>query len=103
MAAEAANSDLTMSDDLNIRRRSPRLSVGGDKGDVNIKDCQSSGEKQTNNNSPKTKNKRGNYKGGCVSFLIGDPISNDEARRRWPYRYQNKVHCLHFAFFLIVN
>ncbi|XP_057541333.1 DNA (cytosine-5)-methyltransferase CMT3-like isoform X2 [Amaranthus tricolor] len=90
MAAEAANSDLTMSDDLNIRRRSPRLSVGGDKGDVNIKDCQSSGEKQTNNNSPKTKNKRGNYKGGCVSFLIGDPISNDEARRRWPYRYQNK-------------
>ncbi|KAL2921499.1 hypothetical protein RDABS01_012990 [Bienertia sinuspersici] len=77
-----AELDLTMSDDQNCFRRSPRFSV---ERDAKLTVCNNSGEKQTN----KVKNKRGDNS-ACVSFLIGDPIPDDEARRRWPYRYQNK-------------
>lgn len=80
--------DLTMSDDPKSCRKSPRLSVQvGAKRGANLTDCHKSGDKQSNNNKMlKKKNKRDS----CVSFLIGDPIPDDEARRRWPYRYQNK-------------
>lgn len=29
--------------------------------------------------------------GERVSFLIGDPVSDEEARRRWPWRYDIEV------------
>ncbi|XP_021762072.1 DNA (cytosine-5)-methyltransferase CMT2-like isoform X1 [Chenopodium quinoa] len=78
-------SDLKNSDDPMNHRKSPRLSVeGGGKRDAKLTDCHGSGDKQTN----KIKKKKGNS--ACVSFLIGDPIPDEEARRRWPYRYMNK-------------
>lgn len=76
-------SDLTNSDDPELHRSSPRLSV--EKRDAKLTDFHSSGDKQINNKKKKTRSNP-----ACVSFLIGDPIPDDEARRRWPYRYQNK-------------
>ncbi|KAL7003789.1 DNA (cytosine-5-)-methyltransferase [Sarracenia purpurea var. burkii] len=29
---------------------------------------------------------------GIVSFLVGDPVPDDEARRRWSWRYTEEVH-----------
>ncbi|KMT16724.1 hypothetical protein BVRB_3g050080 [Beta vulgaris subsp. vulgaris] len=76
-----------MWDHQNIHRRSPRLSEeGGGKRGAKLTDCHNSGEKQTNNGQKMKKRDNSS----SVSFLIGDPIPDDEARRRWPYRYQNK-------------
>ncbi|XP_056694557.1 DNA (cytosine-5)-methyltransferase CMT2 isoform X1 [Spinacia oleracea] len=78
--------ELSPSADPVSHRKSPRLSAeGGGKRDAKLTDSHSSCDKQSNKIK---KNKRGKSD-KCVSFLIGDPIPDDEARRRWPFRYSN--------------
>ncbi|XP_059624964.1 DNA (cytosine-5)-methyltransferase CMT2-like isoform X2 [Cornus florida] len=36
-------------------------------------------------------NKKKGKGSGVVSVLIGDPVPDDEARQRWPWRYQKKI------------
>ncbi|KAL2551172.1 DNA (cytosine-5)-methyltransferase CMT2-like [Forsythia ovata] len=62
--------------DRNSRRRSPRLVENGGG--------ESSG-KTANSGKPPLKRQKTGRK---VSFFIGDPVPTDEARRRWPWRYE---------------
>ncbi|KAK9732478.1 hypothetical protein RND81_04G002600 [Saponaria officinalis] len=68
-----------MSNDPMSHRRSPRFCVTP---------SQNSPTKLTNSNS--ATNKSSKSRSSNASFFIGDPIPDDEARLRWPYRYQNK-------------
>ncbi|KAH9612714.1 hypothetical protein KSS87_000484 [Heliosperma pusillum] len=63
-----------MSSDPMSDRRSPRFSTPGN---AKLTACK-------NNNTRRSSN------ASSVSFFIGDPIPDQDARRRWPYRYQNK-------------
>lgn len=81
-----------MSENQGSVRRSPRFGVN----DLNCKrnnngkltPCKSN-KKQKTGDKDGEKRKSGR-KLTSTSSLIGDPIPDDEARRRWPYRYQNK-------------
>ncbi|KAJ8427935.1 hypothetical protein Cgig2_023311 [Carnegiea gigantea] len=64
-------------------RRSPRLCSNSDSNS-------NSHSEQELGSHCHAKSKHKHKKTKCVSFLIGDPIPDDEARRRWPYRYHNK-------------
>ncbi|KAL2527639.1 DNA (cytosine-5)-methyltransferase CMT2 [Abeliophyllum distichum] len=67
--------------DRNSRRRSPRLVENGGG--------ESSGNTANSGKPPLKKQKSGRK----ISFFIGDRVPPDEARRRWPWRYEeNNVH-----------
>ncbi|KAK3004967.1 hypothetical protein RJ639_018409 [Escallonia herrerae] len=78
---------VTMSDQSSFRR-SPRLlgnggkCTSGKRGDKSLKKP---------SKAPPKKQKTSQWN-DVVSFLIGDPVPDKEARRRWPWRYQEKVH-----------
>ncbi|KAK4384758.1 DNA (cytosine-5)-methyltransferase CMT2 [Sesamum angolense] len=65
-------------------RRSPRLveNAGGDSTAEQINSAKLNGFTEK---SPPSKKRKSGKK---VSFFIGDPIPEDEARRRWPWRYE---------------
>ena len=40
----------------------------------------------------------GKEKRKALSFLVGDPVPDEEARQRWPWRYEEKVRPFIFFF-----
>ncbi|GAB2264969.1 hypothetical protein Dimus_000040 [Dionaea muscipula] len=85
--------DLAMPE-LGRVRMSPRLcasQVSRQENNGSLEKCKSSGVKQPSKKlkkSPplKKRKKEEVVDGGC--FFIGDSVPEDEARRRWPYRFQ---------------
>lgn len=95
-------------------RRSPRLLENGEESDGKYTEGDDFKEpkKRPAKQNPRPKKQKTSElpskksKGvKTVSFLIGDPVPDKEARKRWPWRYDDKVHfkitfCSQFATFL---
>ncbi|KAL0400479.1 UNVERIFIED_CONTAM: DNA (cytosine-5)-methyltransferase CMT2 [Sesamum latifolium] len=85
-AAKASNRKIEelRSSASQCRRRSPRLvdNAGGDSTAEQINSAKLNGFTEK---SPPSKKRKSGKK---VSFFIGDPIPEDEARSRWPWRYE---------------
>ncbi|XP_071692612.1 DNA (cytosine-5)-methyltransferase CMT2-like [Rutidosis leptorrhynchoides] len=69
------------------RRRSPRLVSGNNSG----KDSSVNSNKLPPKKRIRVSSLSKSYSSSDdqVSFLIGDPVSDEEARRRWPWRYES--------------
>lgn len=81
---EALSSIQALSTHKSIRR-SPRLLL--DNGNTNGAEENS----RNPNKRPAKKRKKGKST-DTVSFFVGDPVPDEEARQRWPWRYGLKVH-----------
>ncbi|KAL0299801.1 UNVERIFIED_CONTAM: DNA (cytosine-5)-methyltransferase CMT2 [Sesamum radiatum] len=85
-AAKASNRKIQdlRSSASQCRRRSPRLveNAGGDSTAEQINSAKLNGFTEK---SPPSKKRKSGKK---VSFFLGDPIPEDEARCRWPWRYE---------------
>ncbi|XP_028100036.1 DNA (cytosine-5)-methyltransferase CMT2-like isoform X6 [Camellia sinensis] len=86
-ASSASSSSTTMSN-LNSLRRSPRLRTDQESNGGKSLEKPNSSKKQKMSDSSKKKKRNSS---DVVSFLIGDPVPDEEARRRWPWRYMNEV------------
>ncbi|KAL7183406.1 hypothetical protein ACSBR2_025750 [Camellia fascicularis] len=86
-ASSASSSSTTMSN-LNSLRRSPRLRTDRESNGGKSVEKPNSSKKQKMSDSSKKKKRNSS---DVVSFLIGDPVPDEEARRRWPWRYMNEV------------
>ncbi|THG09868.1 hypothetical protein TEA_008687 [Camellia sinensis var. sinensis] len=85
-ASSASSSSTTMSN-LNSLRRSPRLRTDQESNGGKSLEKPNSSKKQKMSDSSKKKKRNSS---DVVSFLIGDPVPDEEARRRWPWRYMNE-------------
>ncbi|GAB4858193.1 hypothetical protein Ancab_009590 [Ancistrocladus abbreviatus] len=74
-------------------RKSPRLSVNQVICNGGLIKCKTFAEKQPNKkkNTTPSSSKKKKKEELEVSFLIGEPVPEDEARRAWPYRYHDQV------------
>ncbi|KAF5947427.1 hypothetical protein HYC85_013384 [Camellia sinensis] len=86
-ASSASSSSTTMSN-LNSLRRSPRLRTDQEGNGGKSVEKPNSSKKQKMSDSSKKKKRNSS---DVVSFLIGDPVPDEEARRTWPWRYMNEV------------
>ena len=80
-------SDRAMSTEK-LLRKSPRLC------NVNVTPGDCGGERQASKKlkiAGSAMQNKGKGKGKAVSFLVGDPVPDEEARQRWPWRYEEKV------------
>lgn len=71
-----------------LLRKSPRLC------NVNVTPGDCGGERQASKKlkiAGSAMQNKGKGKGKAVSFLVGDPVPDEEARQRWPWRYEEKV------------
>ncbi|KAK2972840.1 hypothetical protein RJ640_028368 [Escallonia rubra] len=73
---------VTMSDQSSFRR-SPRLLENGGE-------CTTGDKSSKKPSKAPPKKQKTSQSNDVVSFLIGDPVPDEEARRRWPWRYQEK-------------
>lgn len=82
-----------------LLRKSPRLCK------INITSGDGGSERQA---SKKLKTggsameNEGKGKKKALSFFVGDPVPDDEARRRWPWRYEEKVRRFFFPFLALL-
>ncbi|KAJ9678558.1 hypothetical protein PVL29_020666 [Vitis rotundifolia] len=70
-----------------LLRKSPRLC------NVNVTPGDGGGERQASKKlktAGSAMQNKGKGKGKAVSFLMGDPVPDEEARQRWPWRYEEK-------------
>lgn len=79
---------LRISED-NFRRRSPRLAenAAGERSPMDVNSLKLSGPDDI---YPRLKKHKG---GKHASFFVGEPVPDDEARRRWTWRYEEAEVC----------
>lgn len=77
---------------IGVLRRSPRTLDGFSEHRPVVVEVEISGDLEQPPESKKAKISSGSKKSGPKGvFFVGDPVPDEEARRRWPHHYEQKV------------